>query len=357
MRGAEIFACQLSVELVKKGITADVLYLFDGDTQMEPYDLKFIPLHGKISSRFWDIKGFKRLADIVIEGGYDIVQANAGDTVKYAVFSRMLFCWKAKVIFRNASFLSSVYHGKLHSVFNRWLLSHCDFIISVSENCRQDLITHYRGAQNRSVTIPTGSYNFNHVPVFARDTLEPVLLSIGSMVRDKNHTFLLEIFDEFFRTTKSGFLWLVGDGKLRQSLEETVNHAEWHNRVRFFGYRSDVISILKAADVLVMPSVVEGIPGTILEAFSCGIPVIASCVGGVPEIVDNEVNGFCISEWSPAVYVDRIQKILTDSQLRNRFINNSRSKFEDHYTMNRIATRFQQAYADILRMRNNRATA
>src|SRR5262245_48822963 len=99
-RGAEIFACQLSVELIKRGHHVDVVYLFDMPVQLN-FDLRFTPLHANAKRRFWDVKAYKKLNDIIVGNGYDIVQSNAGDTLKYAAISKALYHWRAKLIFRN----------------------------------------------------------------------------------------------------------------------------------------------------------------------------------------------------------------------------------------------------------------
>src|SRR5687768_4552566 len=136
LRGAEIFACQLSKEFTDNGTHVDVVYLFENDNFALEFDLNFISLHANLNRRLWDLKAYKRLNKIIRERGYDIVQANAADTLKYVVISKLLFGWKAKIIFRNASLMGRLMHSAVHRLYNRWLLSKCDQIISVSENCR-----------------------------------------------------------------------------------------------------------------------------------------------------------------------------------------------------------------------------
>ena len=76
LRGAEIFACQLSKEFADQGTHVDVVYLFENGNFALQFDLNFIPLHASQRSRLWDLKAYKRLSKIIQEGGYDIVQAN-----------------------------------------------------------------------------------------------------------------------------------------------------------------------------------------------------------------------------------------------------------------------------------------
>ena len=346
LRGAEIFACQLSEELNKIGNTVDVVYLFDGNASFPDFNLNLICLHAKARKKLRDINAFRRLAEIVKDGGYNAVQANAGDALKYAVLSRLIWGWKAKIVFRNASLMSTYFKGWFHRSFNRWLLKKCDFIISVSEQSRHDLASFYPGALSKSLAIPIGTYTFEKVSPIARDVPsdEVVFVAVGSFVPEKNHSFMLEVFNLFFRQNAKGYLWLVGDGVLRSAIVEKIDRLGIKDRVRFWGYRSDVISILKASDILLMPSVVEGVPAAILEASSCGIPVVASKVGGIPEVIENGVTGLCIPGWSAQEYVNGISTLVSDQSYRRKLVEASKEKFKEKFFIGKIAADFDSEY-------------
>src|SRR5688572_33258792 len=97
----------MSYELKKHGVHVDILHLFQNDNFNLDFDLKFIPLRADQKSRFWDLRAFRDLSKIIKEGEYDIVQTNAGDTLKYAVLSKFIFGWNAKLVVRNANRMSS----------------------------------------------------------------------------------------------------------------------------------------------------------------------------------------------------------------------------------------------------------
>ncbi len=351
LRGAEIFACQLSEELIKNGDVVDVVYLYESKNGHLNFNLNFFALHGNKRRRFWDISAFRRLAKIIETGNYDIVQANAADTLKYAVFSRTFFRWRSKIIFRNASIMSAFIKGKVQLAFNKWMLRQCDCFISVSEHSRRDLMKLYPHAALASVTIPIGTQNFDIVSAAKRlaPTKDPILIAIGSFVREKNHIFLLEIFNVYYRKYANGYLWLVGDGKLRPQLEKAIAHYNLAERVRIWGYTNDAIALLKSADVLVMPSVIEGLPGVILEAISCEIPVVASDVGGIPEIIIDDVTGICISGYSAMEYADRIRKLLTNMEYRNGLVHEAKKKLLESYTLEKIGAEFIAHYHQLLK--------
>ena len=83
LRGAENFACQLATELTSKGIAVDIVYLFRGNGLADCYPhVNLISLGANEHKRFWDFSAYKKLNDLIRKQGYDVIQANAGDTLK-----------------------------------------------------------------------------------------------------------------------------------------------------------------------------------------------------------------------------------------------------------------------------------
>ncbi|WNB16865.1 glycosyltransferase family 4 protein [Marivirga arenosa] len=348
LRGAEIFACQLSVELKGLEHAVNVLYLFGNENQKLEYNLNFQALLATQSKRFWDFKAYKKLAHIVEKGNYDIVQANAGDTLKYAAISKRLYNWKAQLVFRNANKMSAFIQSKPHLWLNQFFLSQMDYAISVSENCRQDLIQIYPKAKDISLTGTIGTFNFDHLNAIKRSSENKVWINVGSFVKEKNHGFLLEIFAEYLKDNQENELWLIGDGKLRTELEEQAKNLGIQQNVKFLGYQNNAVEYIKAADIMVMPSKIEGLPGVILEALSCGVPVIASNVGGIPEVVHNEQNGYVIEEFDKPSYISKIKKVLNDQKLTEKMSQNARKLIQEEFLMPKIAKRFESIYKEII---------
>lgn len=350
LRGAEVFACQLALELLAKGISVDFVYLFEGDTELQKQfpALNFTSLGANASKRFWDLKAYRRLSRLIRTRGYNLVQANAGDTLKYAALSKTIFRWHSVLVFRNASKMSAYIRNYFHLQLNRWFLRNCDYFISVSENCRQDLIQIYRAASVASTTVTIGTYRFDDVAPVSKATGEPVFVNIASHVPEKNHSFVIQIFKDYFQRHQKGYLWLVGDGKLRHPLERQVENLGLKDRVVFWGYRKDVISVLKSGNVLLMPSLIEGLPGVILESLSCGIPVVVSNVGGIPEVIKDGMTGCCVSTFDSGLYVSRLEKILSEPHFKNKIIMAGKKLIDQHFMMGKIANDFLTVYRRLI---------
>lgn len=129
--------------------------------------------------------------------------------------------------------------------------------------------------------INTTTYLFNHSKrILKREEFhisnKYVVGHIGRFEHQKNHDFIIDIFDQVYKRVPNSLLILVGDGELRPIVQDKVNKLGLNNNVIFTGIRSDVPDILQAVDVLVFPSFYEGLPGVVLEAQAAGLPCVIS---------------------------------------------------------------------------------
>ena len=119
-------------------------------------------------------------------------------------------------------------------------------------------------------------------------------LHIGRFNEQKNHVGLLHAFRMLLNRIPNCRLRLVGDGELRPEMEQLAKELEIQNSVVFQGSQSDVHPFLNQADIFLLPSNYEGMPMTIIEAMATGLPIVATCVGGVPDMVENEVSALLV---------------------------------------------------------------
>jgi glycosyltransferase involved in cell wall biosynthesis len=119
--------------------------------------------------------------------------------------------------------------------------------------------------------------------------------TVGRLAETKGQRILLEAFSKVYEKYPESWLILAGKGRLESELRELAIELDIQERVLFLGYRTDIPAVLRACDVFVLPSIAEGLPGALLEAMATGIPVIASRVGGVPEILNSPDAGTMVS--------------------------------------------------------------
>ena len=132
LRGAEIFACQLSEHLRKQGHEVVLVSIFKGDADL-PFYGKMIHLGRPLSRRFYDRKAWRELNGIIQQFDPDIIQANAADTLKFAVSSKMMYRWNVPIVFRNANKMGDFIDSKVKWYLNKFYLSKVRQVISVSQ--------------------------------------------------------------------------------------------------------------------------------------------------------------------------------------------------------------------------------
>jgi glycosyltransferase involved in cell wall biosynthesis len=352
LRGAEIFACQLANHLVEDGHEVRLVSLLPGTSGL-PFKGKHIKLERPLTKRFFDWQGWKQLAQEIKSFQPDVVQANAGDTLKYAVLSKLFFHWKAPIVFRNANKVSDFINSVPKLLFNKFLVYRVSHVISVSELCRQDFIKTYTYNPAKTTTIPigieTGLVQHELVedvkPIFKSGK---VLLHAASFVPEKNHEGLLRILQRIVAVHKDVHLVLVGDGRLRPMVEEQIKEKGLHTNVHVLGYRRDVMSLMRHAHACVLPSLIEGLPGVLLEAMYFKTPVVANDVGGVSEVVKNNETGWLVEKGDEEGFVKAVEEVLSCSlEELNLITNRAYQQVVEQYDNKVIAKRFEEVYRTV----------
>jgi len=177
-----------------------------------------------------------------------------------------------------------------------------------------------------------------------------VVGAVGRLTSVKGIEYLLQAASLLVREEKvpSIQVVLVGEGPLRTTLEALAQHLGIDERVLFFGERQDVPRLLRLFDVFVMPSLHEGIPMALLEALAEGCPVIASAVGGVPEIVRDGKDGMLVPSKDPAAIAEAIQALYESQSLRARFRRAGSERVATAFAASRMATCTKEFYVDLV---------
>ena len=350
-RGAEVFASQLSTHLLNAGNSVEMLSIYDGFATLPfPNDIK--TLDRKKSNRGMDFMGWKKLADIIKEMKPDIIQANASDTLKYAVLSKILFRWKSPIVYRNAS-TSSFYITNLFSkYFNSFLLKRVDLVVSVSRASLEDLSKLFPFIRSKSRVIPVGVEDifFEDQAINSQLKKGNNLFHIGSFTREKNHSGLLRIFKSLLDSKEDLFLNLVGSGPLLEEIKKKVDELNIGERVIFHTEINDPRKFYQKADVLVLPSLVEGLPGVVLEAMASRLPVIAYNVGGISEILTEET-GFVVPPGNEQKFVERIKESLREIPAER--LDRAELLVKSFYRNKTLAQQFQKEYLKITKSLKN----
>ena len=142
------------------------------------------------------------------------------------------------------------------------------------------------------------------------------IIHVGRFRAQKNHELLINAFADFVKKYPDADLTLLGDGELEENIKSLVNSLSISDKVRFEGSRDNVFPYLNKADIFVLPSLYEGVPMSIIEAMGTGLPIIASNVGGIPDMLKDGDDALLINSGMENLRNAFIK--LTDEGLREK---------------------------------------
>ena len=176
------------------------------------------------------------------------------------------------------------------------------------------------------------------------------LLMVGRLIWKKGFEYGIESFQLAKRTYPNLSLRIVGDGPLKNALASQSKRFRLTNSISFLGSLSPekVQEEMKEADILLAPSIEEGIPNVIKEALACGIPVISTYAGGIPEIIDDGKNGFLVRKRDADQLAEKIKHLIKNRQIWPEFAKAGRKKVEAKFDVKKQMIELEFLYKDIL---------
>jgi glycosyltransferase involved in cell wall biosynthesis len=210
-----------------------------------------------------------------------------------------------------------------------------------------DLAEKYKvGSRNQLTVIHNGMPDINP-EYFARYRKCPCkIIMVARFSRQKNHIGLIEILGHLENTDWT--LELIGGGPYRSMVEQLVLKQQIQNKVYFAGEVEDVEARLGGSSVFVLVSNWEGLPRSIIEAMRAGLPVIASDVGGVSELVVDGETGFLVPPGDKEVFAQRLSELLNSVSLREKMGLAGRMRYENLFTFEHMFEKTLSVYREVL---------
>jgi glycosyltransferase involved in cell wall biosynthesis len=180
------------------------------------------------------------------------------------------------------------------------------------------------------------------------DPEKTVFITPAAFRYEKGHETLITAIAKYEAMLDNCIFLFAGDGLLRAKIEQMVKDLNLQSKIIFLGNRTDVIVLLKASNVFVLPSYFEGLPRSVAEAMAAGLPVIATAVSGTPELVDNGVTGLLVPPKDYKALGDAIVRLKNDKDLANSMGNAGKKKAYENYDVNHVASQMADLYKKIL---------
>ena len=178
--------------------------------------------------------------------------------------------------------------------------------------------------------------------------LDPLLGSVGRLSREKGHAFLLRALPAISAAFPRAGCVLAGDGPSRRDLEEEAQRLGMADRVVFLGHRGDVPVILSALDLFVQPSLYEGFGMSLLEAMAARLPIVATRVGGIPEVVDDQEAGLLVPPADPGALARAVIALLSDRGRARRLGESAARLVSERHSIASVAARVDALYRRVL---------
>lgn len=160
----------------------------------------------------------------------------------------------------------------------------------------------------------------------------------------KNHRCLISAMQKVKGHFPDAMLLVIGDGPLRSELEELAAAVELQESIRFLGTRKDIPQLLSVLDIFVLCSLSEGQPLTILEAMAAGKPLVATAVGGIPEVIGEGVDGIVVPSNDADKLADALLELLREERKRRVMGARAREKFAEQFTVERMVEKYEKIY-------------
>ncbi len=303
----QVIACQPESALFERGVALQ-------------NQIVTIPMRGE-----WDIVAIWRLRNIIDTEKIQIVHCHCAHAHTLGLIAAKISKVQPKVV------VSRRVDFHIHKNPVSWLKYHrgADIIIAISHSIKWVLIEDgiepikievvYSGIDLKKFdgNVINGEYLYQELGLMRGI---PIIGIVAALAPHKDHkTFLQAAALVKGKMPDAQFL-IVGEGELRGELERMVERLGLKQNVTFAGFRTDIASIFSVLTILVSSSYLEGLGTTLLDAQSFGIPAVATNTGGIPEIIENEINGLLVPPQNPWDLSEAIIRLLVDTKLRGRII-------------------------------------
>lgn len=267
----------------------------------------------------------RKLAEMVATENIDILHTHLFYSGLAAAFARKKFGKTIFALMRHHTGVVRMLGSRFHIAADKWMAEKADFVLTVSEAAKCYMID-VDGIRRDDIEVAYLGFDFDQMSPnpekraitraeygFSDDDI--VIGYVGNFAAGKGHVQLINAFDAIKAEVPNAKLILAGRGKL-QDVDDTVGRLGLGRRITFAGWRDDVAAVYNAMDIFVQPSLSEAFSQVLIEAMGCGVPVVATRVGGAAEVVVDGQNGILIEPDDPDAIAAKVLSLIKNKQER-----------------------------------------
>lgn len=287
------------------------------------------------------------LSRAVREHKIDILHAHSSHAVIYAVLAKTISGHGKVVASRRVDFPPN------KNFFSRWKYAQPDRIVAISE-CIARVLREFGIPEHKLRTVHSGIdlKRFDVAPL-ARAEIGipegvPLAGNVGALVGHKDHATLLDAVPAILRVVPEFRLVIAGEGPLRPQLEAQIAQLGIDKSVTLLGQRNDVPRLLRTLDLFIMSSSEEGLGTSVLDAMACGVPVVATNAGGIPEMVRDSETGLLVTAKNPTELANATVRAVKDAELRKSIASAALDLLHDSFTADSMVRGNLAVYDELL---------
>jgi glycosyltransferase involved in cell wall biosynthesis len=349
-RGGEQQIAYLLEELNKHGVRNHVAArkgsAFEAHCRKENIPLIALPFKNAI-----DIGTALAIKRYCREHGIDLVHMHSAKSHGLGVISHVFGNETPLVLSRRVMF------SPKRSWFTRWKYNHraISRVLCVSDKTRE-VMQAYLKHPEKAVTVYSGVDLHKFDPSSRGDILlregirRPGLTVIGNTAAleyEKDYTTFIDTVDTLVQKKLPVQAVIIGKGSQEESLKKYVEDKQLQDVITFTGFRKDLVALLPELDIFLMPSILEGLGTSVLDAFLAHVPVVATQAGGIPEMVLSGRTGLLAPAGDSTVLAEHIEAIMTNPVLRETLIQGAQEKVKE-FSKEKMATRTLAIYHEVV---------
>jgi glycosyltransferase involved in cell wall biosynthesis len=234
-----------------------------------------------------------------------------------------------------------------------------DRIIAVSNFVKESLLkagvpekkiaTIHNGVDLEKFSPSTDDERNEFVRYFSDEPVNHVVGGVGNLVTLKGHSYFIRAIPQILKTHPGCLFVFVGEGPLDKKLRAEVDRLGLSDKVRFLGRLSTITGkVISSMEVLVQPSLTESFGLAVAEGLACGVPVVASRVGGLPELVKDGQHGFLVEPKSPEAIAERVLWLLDNKEEAEKMGQQGREFVSEHFDINTTVQKYLDLYRDLI---------
>jgi len=300
------------------------------------------------------IQGLSKIIKLTKNESFDIIHSHFQLGSISAILLKQLGL--AKVILRTAhnhpekEWVSNFSGWFRYQLFSKWIFP---LFMDIEVGVSQSIVSQINKYPVSYITHKKACLIYNAIPSYYKELMplpknnEPIIGSVGRLSKQKGFRYFLEAISLLQWKIPNLKVWIIGDGELREELENLRDRLGLKNSVFFLGKRQDIIDLLHKMNLFVLPSLWEGLPTSVLESMSCGLPVIATNIEGTRELIRDNETGWLVPPADPFALAERIEMALKNPS-QCEYVRYQAFKELDRFLIEYVAEDYLKLYQKLL---------